>query len=352
MLTRVARDRGRVEREIALLADRALDTHTLRVEAMERLRREIPVDGFCFSIADPATLCLASVAMEGADRGLSAAYYRIEHGERDVAKHVELARGGRPARVLSQETRGEPERSPRYKEVLRPMGVRHELRAAARVDGATWGFLHLFRGDLRRDFDADDVALVERVSPILARALREAALRPCIEHLQPAEAPALLLLDAQHRVVEATQVARTRLDGLRDPGAPEQPVPEVLITLSTQAQVLHASGDHNGARATVPGTDRRWYRLDASCTDRDRVAIIAQPAGSQELLSLIFGMYGLSPGERHVTELVLRGLSTKQIAAALVVSPLTVQDRLKGVFNKVGVRSRRDLVARLTGAAR
>jgi DNA-binding CsgD family transcriptional regulator len=60
--------------------------------------------------------------------------------------------------------------------------------------------------------------------------------------------------------------------------------------------------------------------------------------------------FGLSAGERRVVELALQGRSTKQMAAELVISPYTVQDRLKGVFEKVGVRSRRDLVARLSGA--
>ena len=48
-----------------------------------------------------------------------------------------------------------------------------------------------------------------------------------------------------------------------------------------------------------------------------------------------------------MVQLVLRGRSTEQMAADLVVSPLTVQQHLKAVFEKVGVHSRRDLAAQI-----
>lgn len=59
---------------------------------------------------------------------------------------------------------------------------------------------------------------------------------------------------------------------------------------------------------------------------------------------MLLAAHGLTPAQRRVAQLVLQGRTTRQIVLALQTSEHTVQDHLKAVFDKVGVRSRRDLV--------
>jgi DNA-binding CsgD family transcriptional regulator/tetratricopeptide (TPR) repeat protein len=53
----------------------------------------------------------------------------------------------------------------------------------------------------------------------------------------------------------------------------------------------------------------------------------------------------LTPQERQVAQLVRRGLSNKDVAAQLFVSPRTVDFHLRNVFSKTGVTSRSELAA-------
>jgi DNA-binding CsgD family transcriptional regulator len=78
-----------------------------------------------------------------------------------------------------------------------------------------------------------------------------------------------------------------------------------------------------------------------------RVAVIVEPAHPARISSLLMAAYQLTEREQDVTKLVLRGYSTAQIADRLCISSHTVQQHLKSVFEKTGVRSRRELVGKV-----
>ena len=52
----------------------------------------------------------------------------------------------------------------------------------------------------------------------------------------------------------------------------------------------------------------------------------------------------LTPQERQVAQLVKKGMSNKEVAAQLFVSPRTVDFHLRNVFTKTGVSSRGELI--------
>ena len=286
-------DLNRLDAELEALAARGLDSHAFRHEAVARLRHVVPADAYCFSSADPETHVMTATAADGVDRALAPLVWHNEHHERDVAKHTDLARGRRPVRVLANETGGEPERSPRYRTLLREMSVAHELRAAAIEDGLTWGFLHLYRA--RRGFDADEVTVVERVSRRLAAGIRSAELAESAETAAREHAPSLVLLGADDAVVLATGGGAEWLALLRDRDVPDREVPEVLVSLATLARALARTGATESARARVRDPRGGWWQLHASCTPDNQVAVIVQRAACADLTPMLLHGFGLRP---------------------------------------------------------
>jgi DNA-binding CsgD family transcriptional regulator len=95
-----------------------------------------------------------------------------------------------------------------------------------------------------------------------------------------------------------------------------------------------------------------WLLLDATGLDQGRIAVVVQPAPATTLVDIRLRAAGLTEREREVAAGVLRGDSTAEIATALFLSPWTVQDHLKSIFEKTGVRSRTELVQQVAlGAA-
>lgn len=78
-----------------------------------------------------------------------------------------------------------------------------------------------------------------------------------------------------------------------------------------------------------------------------RAAVIIEPAHQDRINPLLMAIYGLTAREQEVNRLVLRGNSTEQLATKLGISPHTVQEHLKSIFEKTGVRSRRELVGKV-----
>ena len=81
------------------------------------------------------------------------------------------------------------------------------------------------------------------------------------------------------------------------------------------------------------------------------IGAVLWAARAEEELSRIGGRSpssgALSETERRVAELVASGLTNRQVADALFMSPRTVQSNLTRVFRKLGIRSRGELAAQI-----
>ena len=80
---------------------------------------------------------------------------------------------------------------------------------------------------------------------------------------------------------------------------------------------------------------------------RARTELIA--AGARPRRAALVGADALTPSQRRVAKLAAGGLTTRQISAALFVTPKTVEFHLRNIYSKLGVATREELAKQLSG---
>lgn len=321
-----------------------LKPKVLRRRVGERLGQLMTASAWGFATVDPKTLLLCDEVSAGLSAESALASLHNEYLTDDVMKFSTLARSPVVAGTLSTATGGEPERSSRYRTVLPLIDARHELRASLVVSGRCWGAIGIYRSGAEPDFSAVDVAVLQRLSAPLGAALRRSA-----RHAAAAvghESTGVILLDQRLRLVSHNAAAEQWLDELVTfPG--RLPVAVLDVAVRGQDTALPARG-------RVRGRSGRWLSVQASTlsggdADGPAIAVTIHPASSTEVAELLHLSYDLTAREREVAALVVAGMSSRAIAAELHITANTVQDHLKGIFTKTGVRSRRELAATIMG---
>jgi DNA-binding CsgD family transcriptional regulator len=330
-----------------------LDSRTLRVEALRLLRRVIPVDSFWFATADPATLLFTSSVVEDIPEHATAAFLANEFLQADVNKWVQLAGASRPANGLYLATHGQPDSSPRYREILAPLGFGDELRVALRDGSSCWGFMCLHREQSSPGFTPEEVAFLGRLAPHLAKGVRNALLIGNSDVVPESNGPGVVVLADDLSVVATTPAAERWLAELAD-WPRRRELPQAIYGVSARLRALERDDvvrPELMPRVRVQARSGRWLVLHASRLGGrgapNQTAVVLEPADPTAVAPLILEAYDLTGREAQVAQLVLQGVSTEEIAATLSISSLTVQQHLKAVFDKTGVRTRRDLVAQI-----
>jgi DNA-binding CsgD family transcriptional regulator len=359
--------------EIERLCQTGLDSEAFPTTMAERLRRAVPFDGYAVVTLDPLSGLATNFHFSEEMGSEDDARFFLEniYFEDDVLDYGWMARNRIAAMTLSEATGGELERALRYREFNGPKGFGPGVRAVLTVHGKPWGGLCLVRGRDVEDFSEREVEFLRRVSPHLGAGMRALTLRfesrletaagdVGVAFDSPAsQAVGVLNLDQSGRVTRYTAAAEHLL---RELGAPEtrrrgeRDLPMAIwAVVGALRRTLGARPDR--APSEIPCLRVRarsggWLTLQASLTESGddgavETVVVITPAGPAEMVQLRTTAYGLSAREKEVVDLIVRGFSTRQISRSLYISESTVQGHLSHVFDKVGVKSRRELLKHL-----
>jgi DNA-binding CsgD family transcriptional regulator len=308
----------------------------------------------CWFTFDPVSLLVTS-HYDPVFPEIPAEFWAHEYLHDDVLKMADVAVSGSGVATIHEVTDGDPGRSPGWRDFVQPYGGDQQVMVALRNKPTeAWGLLTLYREPGQRTFDRDETGFLAAVAGPLAEGARRGLLLGEAADPDGPHAPSLIVLDEDWQVHSMTPGAQALLAELPggDVSAARGALPTCVLSVAGRALRSLETAETTGqvAVARVRSGSGRWMILHGAPLLRDgnrRVAVIIERGDPDRLAPLLMAAYELTSREKDVTRLVLRGETTSSIAASLFISPQTVQQHLKSIFEKTSVRSRRELVGKV-----
>lgn len=343
------REDARLVDRVRRICARAHDPLELLAQVAAAVRNHIPYVSAGWLVVDPDTLLITGVYEEDVPREMHLGLIQIELSEDDVTKFIDLARSATPAAALSAATCGHLDSSARWSRIYQPAGFGDELRTVFRTGSVVWGQACLTRAADDPWYTTREVDLIARISPHVAHGIRAGLLLQEVESPgRERRAPGLVVLDETGEITSATPEALAWLGPVHT-GRLGGSV--VVHEVAAQARAL-ADGDVLGppAMARAQAVTGEWLLVRGTRLDGDggRTAVVLEPASRSDIAPLLVHLHGLTRRELEVTQLLVTGMSTRDIARELWITPKTLRGHVKAIFAKLGIGSRAELFASLS----
>ena len=338
---------------IVRVCNAVCDARALRLRLLDDVQRLVPFDAYAWLLTDPETTVgsapLAAVPCLPQLPSLIRLKYLTE-----VNRWTRLAG---PVALLHEATGGDLSRSLVWSELLHRYDVVDIASAVFTDQFGCWGFLDLWRTGASGRFTPSEASFLAGIAAPVTAALRrsQATTFAVPSPPWPRRGPVLLILSCRLDVLAQTPETQDYLRVLVPPDQGRSPIPANAYNVAAQLLAVEAGIDLHPPSARVHLSGGRWLTLRAARIEDDRpaterdIAVSIEDSSSSERASIFSFAYGLSPREAELLGHLVTGADTKDLARLMFLSPYTVQDHLKSIFAKTGVRSRRTLLASALG---
>jgi DNA-binding CsgD family transcriptional regulator len=353
---RPGRDYARAVQRVARLCAQTAGARELRLTVLTELRTAIGFDAYAWLLTDPQTAVGAAPLADVPCLPELASLIRLKYLT-PVNRWTALPAG--QARSLLHTTGGKPATSLLWRELLQHYGIGDVLSVAFTDRLGCWGFLDLWRSAPAPGFDEPQARFLGQIAEPLTTALRRAQAdtfgqAPLAKAQLPG--PVVLLLAPDLLVRAQTAETQAYLRRLVPPDGEQAPVPAAAYNVAAQLLAVETGIDAHPpwARAHLAGAT--WLTLRAArigpaalAAGRD-IAVTIEVTSPADRADLFARAHALSSRESELLSRLIDGGDTREVAAKMFLSMHTVQDHLKSIFAKTGVRSRHALLGRVIGS--